>query len=150
MVNTFLFFAYLIFCSFSSMEYTVEIHIIKNQNQHSKKKSNSKISRISQSFVNICEDMSQTYLNIGKDSMNIYKECTKTEILFGSGDILIEADKPMCFHNLNQFFCNYKIMEMDKDAMKTKCIQDDNLQIILNTIKECISVCEILFIIENK
>jgi hypothetical protein len=83
---------------------------------------------------------------MGNNSMNIYNLCKDEYELLGYNDIHLKMDRPFCYDGLNQFFCNYKIIDLDKRNIddlyahitNNACADENLIQQILSTIKGCI------------
>lgn len=88
-------------------------------------------------FDRICSSILTTYGNLGIDSFDLYGNCIGSFNYLGADDLELEKESPLCFVNVVNVFCRYKILESGKN-----CKNDfHNLkQLILSTLKGCFKV----------
>jgi hypothetical protein len=141
---------------------SVQIHILeqriaapnKNKNKLLKQKNHDNDSVYSK----ICNNVFSTYSYMGQQSMDIHKSCKDKYEMLGTTDPEIIKERPICYDNINQFFCNYKIQTVvvkdETELAKKKkdltegenkaCGNESLIKLVLNIIKGCLHVRIIL------
>ncbi len=90
-------------------------------------------------FSEICNKVLDSYDFIGKDGMNLYEGCDGKYDLLAKNSSKIQNDNPLCFNNLNAFFCKFHVKENPKLNINNT-INAETLQVILSTIQGCLNV----------
>lgn len=121
------------------LDIIISINIVtirKEKLNHSKRINGNKNSIFSQ----VCRKILTTYHYIGENGMNIFKYCSNKYELLSSNNTWIEKENPVCFHNLNAFYCEYNVIENGEDKDWTFCKDTNSKKKILDIIKGCIDV----------
>ena len=71
--------------------------------------------------------------------MNLYEGCDGKYDLLAKNSSKIQNDNPLCFNNLNAFFCKFHVKENPKLNINNT-INAETLQVILSTIQGCLNV----------
>jgi hypothetical protein len=142
--QTLFFVIYLLYINFE-LSLTVGIHILRAQHESKKEIEKKKLKHLRSNdskFSKMCLNLLSTYSYMGEHSMDLYKTCNQNYAMFGATDELMIKDQPVCFSNLNQFFCNYKIKsQLEETEGKTGICGDEELiELVLSLIKGCIQV----------
>jgi hypothetical protein len=87
-------------------------------------------------FSTICSSIYDTYYYLGEKSLKIYQNCREDYDLLGMLDADIVKNRPICFDNPYQFFCNYKITNHKKES----CENIELIQLVLGILKGCLNV----------
>lgn len=83
----------------------------------------------------LCSNIIEEIVDFGKESLDIYKSCDEIYYLLGEKHPLIEGERPKCFVNLANAFCNYEIVQhMDHPH------PNDLREFITETISGCLKV----------
>jgi hypothetical protein len=90
-------------------------------------------------FSQICNKVLDSYDFIGKDGMNLYEGCDGKYDLLAKNNSKIQTDNPMCFNNLDAFFCKIHVKENPKLNINNT-INAETLQVILSTLQGCLNV----------
>ena len=90
-------------------------------------------------FSSICNKVLDSYDFIGKDGMNLYEGCEGKYDLLGQNNSKIQIDNPMCFNNLNAFYCKFHVKE-NPNLNLNNSINAETLQVILTTLQGCFNV----------
>jgi hypothetical protein len=121
------------------VDFIVTINIVtikKRKKNYSKRIGGNKNSIISQ----ICTKVLTTFHYIGENGFSIYKYCSNKYELLSSNNTWIQKDNPICFHNLNSFYCDYSVSENKEDSDWMFCQDTSSKKKMLDIIKGCINV----------
>jgi hypothetical protein len=125
-----------------SLVLPLKIHILREDQEYQTQQKQLILNKDSQ-FSKVCHNIMNTYHNIGKDSLGLYKLCNEYNLL-GSSNDKIKKDDPFCYNNIKDYFCNIKINNRDEtDTCEEKpkdCIPKQITQQVLSILKGCVQV----------
>ena len=87
-------------------------------------------------YSQVCSQVHDNFDFIGKKGMDLYKLCEGKYDLIGRNDSKISEDKPICFKNLDEFFCNTHLNYDNND----KNIKNEDTEKILSIILRRLTV----------
>lgn len=127
--------------------YTMKIHIVQQQVDTAPDKikflrQNRKMSSDESKFSKVCLGIFNTFSQMGSKAFDIYKGCESKYELLGEDDPEIIKDRPLCYDYLNQFYCNYKIINLEEDkkadnTLNDSCGDESLIESVLSIIKGC-------------
>lgn len=116
----------------------MKIHIVKQQDlDKNKPRVSYTIGAADSIYSKVCEKIVETFSYMGKNSMNVYNNCRDKYELLGYLDVEMKKERPFCYDSIEQFFCNYKII--NKSDKTTQCSDEKLTSFVLSTIKSCIN-----------
>ena len=82
-------------------------------------------------YSHVCKQVQDNFNFIGMNAMDLYKLCEGKYDLLGKNDSKITNDQPICFKNLNDFFCKFHLKyDHEKNNKNTEKILSKILEVI--------------------